>query len=490
LFSRLLNLLAFPPFIDEYLHIAWAQDVYRGHFLTGAENGRLIALWWMALFQLSGDGVLWIVRTVTILFSMVGLATVYSLGRKFAATIGGILAASLYILAPFIFFHDRLALSDTYVSVLGILAVWFSVRFTSRQRPLEAILAGLLVTSAVVAKANGIMLALTPGIAILLLMPLPKWKKIAQGLLLAYGAFFITFGPFYVLLKWRGWAYFGVATTVVGTDSGNGLIQRLIINLREAWTTDAIYLSSTLLVLTVLVTVYLIIRKPRAGLFLALTTLLPLAAVCAFASKLSGRYILFHVPMLILCLAVGLGKIAANLQQRNGLVQKAALPLVTGIILVWGILFALPFQATAKSDPASLVLSPADRNEYITADSSGFTFKDVGAYLLNESTKSSRPIHAVGLIANCGGLGLEIPIDSAVTLECPYITYSGSEQANLAKLVNQRAADTSNFDLWIVNENLPYATLEGVTVPYEQMASFDRPGGRTTIRLYHVQPTN
>src|SRR5690242_9345193 len=105
LFSRLLNLLAFPPFIDEYLHIAWAQDAYRGHFLTGAENGRLLALWWMSLFRLTGDDVLWIGRAVTILFSMLGMAAVYSLGWKFASTIGGVLAAVFYILTPFVFFH-------------------------------------------------------------------------------------------------------------------------------------------------------------------------------------------------------------------------------------------------------------------------------------------------------------------------------------------------------------------------------------------------
>src|SRR4051794_13741174 len=96
-FSRLQNLLAFPPFIDEFLHIDWAQDVYKGHFLTGAENGRLLALWWISLFYLSGSSALWIARAVTILFSLIGLATVYSLGRRFAATIGGILAAAFYI---------------------------------------------------------------------------------------------------------------------------------------------------------------------------------------------------------------------------------------------------------------------------------------------------------------------------------------------------------------------------------------------------------
>src|SRR5260221_10924066 len=49
LLSRLYHLLALPPFIDEYLHIVWAQDVYRRRFLTGAENGRLLALWYMYL---------------------------------------------------------------------------------------------------------------------------------------------------------------------------------------------------------------------------------------------------------------------------------------------------------------------------------------------------------------------------------------------------------------------------------------------------------
>ena len=485
LLSRFQNLLAFPPFIDEYLHIAWAQDVYRGHFLTGAANGRLLALWWMSLFYLSGHSALWIGRAVTILFSLLGLASVYSLGRKFAATTGAVLSALFYILVPFVFFHDRFALSDTYVSVLGILSLWFSVRFTSRGRTLDAAFAGLLVTAAIVAKANGIMLALTPAIALLLLIPLSKWKQILRGLIVAYGAFIVTFGPFYLFLKWRHWAYFGVATTVVGTDNGSGLIQRLMNNLSAAWTTDATYLSGILMVLTALITLFLVLRNQRVGLFLSLSALLPLIAICAFATKLSGRYILFHIPMLILCLSVGLTTLVIDLRRQSGLARTIAVPLAVGVPVIWGLLFALPFQATAERDPASIAISPSDREEYIIADSSGFALADVANYLLNKSARADRPLHAIGLISNCGGLGLELPDHSAVTLECPYITYTGSEQANITKLVNQRATD--NFDLWIVSENLSYATLDGVTVAYEQAATFDRPDHGIRVILYHVK---
>src|SRR5258708_31044503 len=97
LLSRFQNLLAFPPFIDEYLHIAWAQDVYSGHFLTGAANGRLLALWWMSLFYLSGNSALWIWREVPRLFNPLRLASGYSLCRKFSSQSGAILSSQLYI---------------------------------------------------------------------------------------------------------------------------------------------------------------------------------------------------------------------------------------------------------------------------------------------------------------------------------------------------------------------------------------------------------
>jgi hypothetical protein len=485
--TRVDNLLAMPPFIDEFLHIQWAQDVYRGHFFTGAANGRLLALWWMSLFQLSGDNLLWLTRTATLLVGTVGVAVVYSLARVLSSRFAGLLAAVFYILAPFTFFHDRLGLSDAYVSTLGILSLWFSVRFAFRGRDLSAILAGLTLTAAVAAKATGLMLVITPAIALLLLVPFSRWRQAVRGIVLAYGAFIITWVPFYLLLRVRGWSYFGVAVSVVGTDRLGGLLERFSGNVGAALMMDIAYLSLAMTLLFCVLTAYLVVRHWRIGLFLTLSSTVPLAALLAFATKVSGRYILFHIPALIVSLAVGLAVTTADLRRHRGLLRTIALPLAVAVPLVWGILFALPFQAQMRSDPASVGLPSNDRLEYIFADSSGFALNKAADYLLKLSPQNKLPIHVVGLLANCGGLALYIPGHSPVTVECPYITYDGSQQRALADLVNRRATEATDFDLWIASENSPYISLDGITVPYERVVTFDRPGDLLHVSLYHVR---
>jgi hypothetical protein len=196
---------------------------------------------------------------------------------------------------------------------------------------------------------------------------------------------------------------------------------------------------------------------------------------------------LFHIPALIVSLAVGLAVLTADLRRRRGLWRTIALPLAVSVPLVWGILFALPFQAQMRSDPASVALPGSDRFEYVFADSSGFALDKAADYLLKLAPQNELPLHVVGLLANCGGLALYIPSRSPVTIECPYITYDGSQQRALADLVNRRATEATDFDLWIASENSPYISLDGITVPYEKVVTFDRPGDFVHVSLYHVR---
>src|SRR5579859_2496347 len=137
LVTRLYHLLALPPFIDESIHIRWASDVYQGHFLSGAGDGRLLALWWMSLFQLSGNASLWLTRYATILFCMINVAVLFNLGTYLGKTyLAGILAAVFYILSPYAVFYERISMPDSYVAPWALLAVWFCFRYIRRGRSL------------------------------------------------------------------------------------------------------------------------------------------------------------------------------------------------------------------------------------------------------------------------------------------------------------------------------------------------------------------
>jgi hypothetical protein len=485
LFLRIHNLLVFPPFLDEVDHIKWARDLYDFHPFTGAANGKLFGLWWMALFGLSGDGVLWVVRAATIVFGALGLATTFSLGRYFVSTRVGLMAAALYALSPILFFYDRLALVDPYVTTWGLIAMWFSVRFASRGQSRDAVLRGVALAAAILAKATGLMLAVIPALAVWL-QKLP-WRIRIRGVTLSYSVLAVIWVPFYVLLVSRGFRYFNTATTVVGTDEAGGLVGRLVDNLRDTLTIEQVYFSWPFLALVVVGAVYYLLRRPRAGLFLLLTTAIPLVGLLSFANKLSPRYMLFHVPGLILLLATGVGLLAADVSRRATWL-KTAIPV--GVVVVWGGLFALPFMMQYWRDPAGLSLPDLDRLEYITSDAAGFALEDTANYLLQRSHETSIPVVVVGLLANCGGLDLYIPQHSQVIVDCPYITLDGSQQATIARSIDSLAANASvespPFELWIALENSPFISLDGITAAVEPVTVFERPDNLTRITLYRV----
>ena len=255
---------------------------------------------------------------------------------------------------------------------------------------------------------------------------------------------------------------------------------RLINNIGQAITIDATYLSSGCLVVLVVAAGYLLIRRRPVGLLWVSVTCLPLAGLLLFATTVNGRYILFHVPFLILLLSIGIATAVADLRSRNGVVLAVA-----GFVVLWAVSFALPLLAGIITDPASVSLPPIDRLAYVSGDSSGFTLDQVATYLLAYAGHNKRPLDVVGLLANCRGLSHIIAANSQIVVECPSISYTGSEQGNLAALVNNRAKDSS-LDLWIVSENSPYISLEGITGSYQKVITFDRPDNLSHVALYHV----
>src|SRR5262249_22593186 len=144
--------------------------------------------------------------------------------------------------------------------------------------------------------------------------------------------------------------------------------------------------------------IYLIVRRPRVGLLLAACTLIPLAGILAFGTKLSGRYMLIHVPPLILLTTVGLDVLAVDIRQRLSGTLPTVLPVIGGIgIVTWAIVFALPFLMQAWADPSKLMLPAQDRLEYIESDSSGYTLKESVDYLNNQAAQRVQKLHAIGL---------------------------------------------------------------------------------------------
>ena len=430
---RLVDLLRFPPFIDEAVHIDWADDIYELHPLTGAANGKLFGLWWAAPLGLVGDGALFLIRTSSVLFEMLGAAFLYRLTRASGGILAGMLALSLYILTPYSLFYDRLALMDNAVIPWALLATWAAWRMMRRGTRQAAILCGVAISGAILAKATGIVLAVLPFLAVVLAASRVSRARRVEGLLWSYGVLVAIWGPLYFLLRMQGYSYLSTATTVVGTGDLSGLPGRLLTNIAGMWHIDSVYFSLPFLLVGLGLAVWLVWKRPRAGLFWLAVLLGPLAGLLAFSAKLSARYFYFHVPLLIGLVAVALAALIEHLHLHE---RRRVLVVVLLLPVVWAGLVGVPFFIQLLRDPAGLNLPSLDRLEYISADLAGFALSDTAEFLLAEAASGDGPTLVVGLLANCGGLRLSVPASAPLEMVCPLLAPDGSTQPAIDLEVN------------------------------------------------------
>ncbi len=475
---RLAGLMRFPPFIDEAVHVDWANDIYDLHPLTGASNGKLFGLWWAAPLGLFGDGALFLIRAGGILFGMLGATLLYRLAWATGGILAGVLALGLYAVTPYSLFYDRLALMDNSVLPWALLATWAAWRMMRRGSRSAAMLCGVAISGSILAKATGITLAALPLVAVGLAAPqLSRGRRVAS-LLWSYGVLAIIWGPLYLLLHARGYNYLSTATTVVGSGDVTSLPERLLANSVSMWQIDQTYFSLPFLLLGLGLAGLLIWQRPRTGWFWLATVLVPLGGLLAFSAKLSARYFYFHVPLLIGLVAVALAVLIEYLHRRGRPRLGQAVLLLPA---AWVALVSFPFYVQLTRDPAGLALPPLDRLEYISADSAGFALPETAAFLRTEVADPTDPPVVYGLLANCGGLKLQLPTGTALELNCPLLAPDGSTQRAIDAEVNARLEQ--GRPVWIVYEALTYVSLNGIQADFQTEARFSRPDDLTRITV-------
>ena len=172
LVTRAFSLNALPIFLDEAVHLQWAERLFNeGRILRPVGSGRLLAVAAYGL-ALPFEDRLWVARLIA---SMAGAATLVFtmlLSHRLFGARASVVAGTLYLLSPFALVYDRLALSDGFLSacVTGLmLAVW-----TLAQRPDETrprMMAAAFIVLAVVSKVSALLFFLTIPLGILALAP-------------------------------------------------------------------------------------------------------------------------------------------------------------------------------------------------------------------------------------------------------------------------------------------------------------------------------
>ena len=394
LVSRLIHLTALPIFTDEAIYIRWSQiGAYdAGWRFISLTDGKQPFFTWlvMASVRLFKDP-LFAGRFVSIiagLFSIVGL---FVLSKElFHKKYIGLIAGMLYVISPFAYMYDRLAIYDAWVAAFSIWNLYLAVLLVRKIRLDVALIFGLTLGVGMLNKTSAFFsLYLLPATIILFdFKQKEKMKKIAKWVGLCVLAAILSqvvysvlrLSPFFYIISQKNALFvypfkeWLVHPFTFFQGNLHGLFDWLIHYL--TWPMCIVVIASLIFPKKQYVEKLLLI-----GWWFA-----PFVALALFGRVLYPRFILFMtMPLLVL---------AANFFDWCLLSVKPA-------FLKWLIVVACCFPSALLSyqmmtDIKTAPIPVSERGQYVSDWPSGWGTNDVVAFLQKNSQEKQIAVYTEG----------------------------------------------------------------------------------------------
>ncbi len=354
--SRLPALTLLPIFLDETTHIRWSVFIAQGEKLWRPWNyGKGLSVWLNALlFPWAMKEYLWASRALVVAFGVLSLLGAVAIARRLFDLRTGLLAGVFYIVCPFAFFYDRLALTDAPMAAFGTLTLLASVQLAREPTLARGLLVALTLVLTVLTKAAGMMLLAVPVLSVALLAQRrgKAWAALAGGLL---GAALVLAYP---LLRFQA----TTSTVRLGVEHhGGDLGARLLANLEVSGEWLLVYFTAPLVVLGVLAVGFAIKEQSRPVLLLAVLAALPVLAFSAVASLWFPRYLVVVIVPGVVLAARGFARLTASWP--SGLSIAAML-----LAIVPG----LRVHHDLRTDPTRAALPDTDLGQFVFDWPSGY----------------------------------------------------------------------------------------------------------------------
>ncbi len=367
--SRVAALDVLPLHNDEGLHLTRAVEVWHLHPFWQINDGKIINHWAIALFYPQNAPV-FAGRIATVFVGLIGLSAGCALIRRQFGRPAAFLAATLWIACPYLFFYERMALSDAESGALVVLALWASFRLAQTGQRRDAVLTGFALALATLFKFTAVPFTLAV-VLIVLLMGRQAFRRRLTNLVIAAAVVALCFAVPLGYVTLHGGDFFSVALGWIGSGGSRGSFSHNISgNLARLWgqlVGMGIPLWSAL---TVAGLVMLALLGRKRGRVLVAAALLPLVIMIVFGSEVLPRHYVVALPA---ALILGAGGIALAFQA--GLRRRAR---EIGLAAVGAALVAafVPFAAQAYRDPGGLSLPQPERTQYLTEHSSGYGLRE------------------------------------------------------------------------------------------------------------------
>ncbi|MDW8298351.1 MAG: glycosyltransferase family 39 protein [Anaerolineae bacterium] len=461
-FSRLVALDTLPLHNDEGLHLTRALQVWRGHPFWEISDGKIVNHWLISFFYPQNAPV-FSGRVATVLIALIGLAGGIAIGRQFSGMAGIVAVSLLWINAPYLFFYERTALSDSQAAAWAVIAIWIALRLARAPSTINAVLCGATLALAALFKLTAAPFALT--VALIVLSSGTSLLQRLRSLIIVALTVIALFSPVLLYLALRS-GNFGVALGWLASGTQQADLADNLRRLGDALLGFGDVTGATLWLIAFLSGILaLLYFRQRVELIAAAS--LPLGLMLLISLTPMPRHFLTVLPPLIALSGSGLGTLWLRTRR-----LAPVWATMSGLVVLNSAAFAL----TAYNAPSQLKLPALDRAQFITEHSSGFGLREA-MQRLPELVSESVPIigsmfpdscrranfYATGRTLRCvdgGGAALleqllETQPEVCLLAEPPPIGIPMSRYAERARLIQQfaRPQGGTAVSLWCVKRS-------------------------------------
>lgn len=381
-FSRLYQLVKIPVFVDEAIYVRWSQ-VMRSEqtlrFLPLSDGKQPLFMWATIPFLKIFSDPLSAGRFVSVIAGLIGLVGLGVLSfLLFKKTKLALAAMFFYLIAPFTFFFDRMALVDSLLSAFGIWSFVFAVLLGKFKRLDLAMILGIVLGGAMLTKSPAIFFIVLSLLTVLVLNYRYKILNIKSFVLMAVVLFFafaiyniLRLGPNFQMIALRNKDYVWPIEEILKHPS-DPLKPHLQDIVRYYW----YYLTPPVFLLGLVGLVYGLQVASYEFLLILFWFTVPLFAQSALAKVFTARYILYSVPLFLLFVSLAVSKLAKKFPK----------------FMVLGSIFFIPslyfiYQLWYQPEKASLPVD--ERRGYLEDWTAGQGIKEISEFIKARSREEN-----------------------------------------------------------------------------------------------------
>lgn len=478
--THLANLTIIPVFVDEAIYTRWSQVIssdLKQWAIPLSDGKQPLFMWLGALIQKTPIDPLFGERFVSVLAGSLTMFFLYLLIRELVNQKAGIIAMVLYLICPFSFFYDRLAVADGLLTTLFVLTTFLSIKFIKHANLRNSLFLGLSLGGGLLTKSTaGLSLFFMP-----LVLALFDWRKskIKQRLseVVLFGVIALGLGALiYYLLKLSPLFYLIAQRTPDFIFTPREVLKHPLDPLQFriveviSWLKD--YLSLPIFLLSILGIFILAKKDWRKSLILIGGFLIPLVIEMEIAKGFTPRYFVFVTPFALALAAYPVSLFLSKFSYLKLLL--AALLLIP----------AMTFDYSLITNPQSAPIPQKEKQGYLEDWSAGYGIKEISQYIRQQS--------GIGQPITVGTEGTQgygtLPDGLQVYLrDVPNVTVVGmGQKAEIYNVPSDLVSDAKIHPAYlVVNEN---RLIDRKNPHLKLISAFPKANGLNPLLLYQITP--